>query len=105
MRSLLRFKAYLRAAQDKHGYLLHCYVLMSNHYHLLIETLEANLGKLMHCINGSYTNYINRRKRRSAHLFQRRYKAILVDRGPRAVVRIRTCFCGKEVWQSTPNVI
>ena len=75
-----KFKTYLRAAQDKHGYLLHCYVLMSNHYHLLIETPEANLSKLMHYINGSYSNYINRRKRRSGHLFQGRYKAILVDR-------------------------
>ena len=53
---------------------------MSNHYHLLIETPKGNLSQLMHYINGSYTNYINRRKGRSGHLFQGRYKAILIQK-------------------------
>lgn len=75
-----RFQTYLQEAADKFGYVLHCYVLMSNHYHLLIETPNANLSKLMHFINGSYTNYINRRRGRIGHLFQGRYKAIVVDR-------------------------
>ncbi len=75
-----KFKTYLKDAQDKYGYLLHCYVLMSNHYHLLMETPNANMSKVMHFINGSYTNYINRRRGRSGHLFQGRYKAILVER-------------------------
>ena len=75
-----KFKSYLEEAEKKFGYHLHSYVLMSNHYHLLIETPQANLSKLMHYLNGSYTNYINRRKSRSGHLFQGRYKAILVDR-------------------------
>jgi putative transposase len=75
-----KFKTYLKDAQDKYGYLLHCYVLMSNHYHLLIETPKANMSKVMHFINGSYTNYINRRRGRSGHLFQGRYKAISVER-------------------------
>ena len=75
-----KFKTYLKDAQDKYGYLLHCYVLMSNHYHLLIETPKANMSKVMHFINGSYTNYINRRRGRSGHLFQGRYKAILIER-------------------------
>jgi putative transposase len=74
-----KFKAYLAGAQEKYGYLLHCYVLMPNHYHLVIETPGANLSSVMHYINGSYTNYINIKKRRSGHLFQGRYKAILVD--------------------------
>jgi len=59
---------------------LHCYVLMNNHYHLILETPEANLSKVMHYINGSYTNYINIKRKRSGHLFQGRYKAILIDR-------------------------
>ena len=75
-----RFKSYLESAIDKYEYRLHAYVLMGNHYHLLIETSKPNLNKLMHYINGSYTNYINRRKDRSGHLFQGRYKAILIDR-------------------------
>ena len=75
-----KFKDYLKEAQEKYGYVLHCYVLMDNHYHLIIETPEANLSKVMHYINGSYTNYINIKRKRSGHLFQGRYKAILIDR-------------------------
>jgi REP element-mobilizing transposase RayT len=75
-----KLKSYLKEAQQKYSYVLHCYVLMSNHYHLLIETPNANMSKVMHYINGSYTNYVNRRRRRSGHLFQGRYKAIVVDR-------------------------
>jgi REP element-mobilizing transposase RayT len=75
-----RFKSYPLDPQDKYGYLLHCYILMANHYHFLIETPKGNLQKVMHHINGSYTGYINRRRNRSGHLFQRRYKAILIDR-------------------------
>ena len=52
---------------------------MSNHYHLILETPSADISKIMHYINGSYTGYINRRRRRSGHLFQGRYKSILVD--------------------------
>jgi REP element-mobilizing transposase RayT len=76
----LRFKEYLKEAQKKYGYQLHCYALMTNHYHLLLETPEANLAKVMHYVNASYTGYVNRRRRRSGHLFQGRYKAILIDR-------------------------
>jgi REP element-mobilizing transposase RayT len=49
-----RFKYYLMEAQDKYDFLLHSYVLLTNHYHLIIETLKANLNKIMHYINGSY---------------------------------------------------
>jgi len=75
-----KFRAYLKDGQEKFGYLLHGYVLMTNHFHLLVETPQANLSQLMHFINGSYTTYVNRRKGRSGHLFQGRYKAVLVDK-------------------------
>ena len=75
-----KFKEYLRDGQTKFGFILHCYVLMTNHYHLLIETPEGNLGKIMHYLNSSYTMYINIKRKRSGHLFQGRYKAILVDK-------------------------
>jgi len=75
-----QFKTYLYEAREKFGYKLHAYVLMTNHFHLLIETPEANLNRLMHYINGSYTGYFNRHNRRVGHLFQGRYKALLVDR-------------------------
>jgi putative transposase len=58
----------------------HAYCLMGNHYHLMIETPEANLTQGMRQLNGVFTQWSNRRHRRSGHLFQGRYKAILVDR-------------------------
>lgn len=75
-----KFKEYLLEAQDKYGYRLHCYVLMGNHYHLVIETPNGNMNKVLHYINGSYANYINRKRNRNGHLLQGRYKGILVDR-------------------------
>jgi len=75
-----KFKEYLCEGQTKYGFILHCFVLMTNHYHLLIETPEKNLSKIMHYLNSSYTTYINIKRKRSGHLFQGRYKAILVDR-------------------------
>ena len=74
------FKGYLKEAKEKYGARLHCYVLMTNHYHLLVETPKGNLSRLMHYLNGSYTNYLNRKRRRSGHLFQGRYKGIVVER-------------------------
>ncbi len=75
-----RFFHYISEAQKKFGIKIICYVLMSNHDHLVIVTPEANLSKAMHYINGSYTTYINVKRKRSGHLFQGRYKAIIIDR-------------------------
>lgn len=58
----------------------HAYCLMSNHYHLLIETPEANLSRGMRQLNGEYTQAFNRRHRRVGHLFQGRFKALLVQK-------------------------
>jgi len=77
-----QFLAYINAAEEKYGILLHCYVLMGNHYHLLIETTYANLSKAMHHINSSYTTYMNRKRKRVGHLFQGRYKAIVIEKEP-----------------------
>jgi len=79
-RDYARFKEYLAIAQERFGCVLHAYALMGNHYHLLLETAEANLGQVMHFINGPYTTYINVKRKRSGHLFQGRYKAIVIDR-------------------------
>jgi putative transposase len=75
-----KFKEYLLEAQEKFGYKLHCYVLMGNHYHLVIETPNGNMNKVLHYVNGSYANYINKKRNRSGHLLQGRYKGILVER-------------------------
>jgi hypothetical protein len=53
---------------------------MNNHYHLLVETPDGNLSKGMRQLNGVYTQLFNRRHRRIGHLFQGRYKAILIQK-------------------------
>jgi putative transposase len=75
-----KFKEYLGEAKEKYRFVLHAYVLMTNHYHLIIETPEKNLSKIMHYLNSSYTTYTNIKRKRSGHLFQGRYKAIVVDK-------------------------
>jgi putative transposase len=59
---------------------LYSYVLMSNHFHLLIETPKGNLSEFMRHFNITYTGYYNRTHNRVGHLYQGRYKSILVDR-------------------------
>lgn len=61
------------------NWICHAYCLMTNHYHLVIETPDGNLSKGMRQLNGVYTQYSNRRHGRTGHLFQGRFKAILVD--------------------------
>ena len=56
------------------------YCLMNNHYHFVLQTRRANLSRLMRHINGVYTQAYNRRHCKSGHVFQGRFKAILVDR-------------------------
>lgn len=59
---------------------MYAYCLMGNHYHLLLETPEPNLSRGMRQLNGVYTQRFNRRHDRVGHLFQGRFKAIVVDR-------------------------
>lgn len=61
------------------NWICHAYCLMTNHYHLVVETPDGNLSKGMRQLNGVYTQYSNRRHARTGHLFQGRFKAILVD--------------------------
>src|SRR3990170_921746 len=59
---------------------LFCYVLMDNHFHLLLETPLANLSEFMRWFNITYTSHYNRKHKRSGHLYQGRYKSILVEK-------------------------
>ena len=61
-------------------WVVHAYFLMTNHYHLRVETPEANLSKGMRELNGVYTQRFNRTYDRVGHVFQGRYKAILVQK-------------------------
>ena len=74
-----RFLDCLDEAHEKLDLLVHSYCLMENHYHLMLETRQANLSKIMHFINTSFTVYLNKRYKRVGHLFQGRFKAILLE--------------------------
>ena len=80
-----RFLSYLESAVVRYGALIHAWCLMSNHYHLLVETPRGNLSQIMRHVNGAYTTYFNVKRKRSGHLFQGRFKAILVDADEYAV--------------------
>lgn len=75
-----KFLSYLESATERYSAVVHVYCLMSNHYHLLLETPAGNLSQIMRHINGAYTNYFNTKRKRAGHLFQGRYKAILVEK-------------------------
>lgn len=62
------------------NWVCHAWCQMTNHYHILIETPEANLSQGMRQLNGVYTQRLNRAHKRVGHVFQGRYKAILVER-------------------------
>src|SRR5580704_2469249 len=64
---------------ERFGLRLHAFVLMDNHYHLLVETPRANLSIAMQWLGVSYTVWFNQRHRRAGHLFQGRFKAILLE--------------------------
>jgi len=74
-----QFLSYLESSVTRYGARIHAYCLMTNHYHLLLETPEGNLPEIMRHINGAYTNYYNTKRKRAGHLFQGRYKAILIE--------------------------
>ena len=76
----IRFLEVLGAVIDRFRWRLHAFVLMENHFHLLVETPLPILGRGMRQTSGVYTQWFNRRHGRVGHLFQGRYKAILVER-------------------------
>ncbi len=75
-----KFMDYLLQAKKKHNFYLYAYVLMSNHYHLLVETTKPNISKIMQNVNSAYTTYYNIKRHKYGHVFQGRYKSILVDK-------------------------
>lgn len=74
-----KFLEYLGAATQRFSLIIHTYCLMTNHYHLVVETPEANLSRAIQWLNVSYATYFNTKRKRAGHLFQGRFKAILVD--------------------------
>jgi REP element-mobilizing transposase RayT len=76
----LKYLYTLSDYKKRYKFLLYAYVLMKNHVHLLIETKEVPLSKILQGINQRYTMYFNRKYKTVGHLFQGRYKAILCDK-------------------------
>jgi putative transposase len=74
------FLSTLETVVMRYGWLCHSYCLMDNHYHIMIETPDANLSMGMRQLNGIYTQKYNRRHRKTGHIFQGRFKAILVEK-------------------------
>jgi REP element-mobilizing transposase RayT len=108
----------LKEAHERFDAVIHAYCLMGNHYHLLIETPGANLGRIMRHINGVYTQRYNRIKKTDGPLFRGRYKAILVDedayllqlsryihRNPIEVKGTKSSYLEDYIWSSYPSYI
>ena len=76
----MKFLTLLNNTCNRSDWYCHAYCLMSNHYHLLIETNTPSLSKGMKYLNGTYTQYFNRANKRVGHVYQGRYKAILVEK-------------------------
>lgn len=74
------FLTVLASVVERSAWCVHAYCLMGNHYHLLAETPQPNLSRGMMRLNGVYTQRFNRRHDRAGHIFQGRFKAILVER-------------------------
>jgi REP element-mobilizing transposase RayT len=74
-----KFLEYVGKAVERYDIKIHSYCLMTNHYHFLIETPHPNLSQAIKWINVSYVAYFNRKRRRSGHLFQGRFKAVVIN--------------------------
>jgi REP element-mobilizing transposase RayT len=103
-----RFLALLEELGERFHVSVHAYVLMDNHYHLLLSTREANLSRAMQWLGVTYTGRFNRRYRRSGHLFQGRFHAVVMEETAAAEVsryvhlnpvRIKTLQLGKTAQQ------
>lgn len=74
------FLGLLASVVTRFHWFCHAYCLMDNHYHLVIETIDPTLSRGMRHLNGVYTQWVNRTQGRVGHLFQGRYKAIVVEK-------------------------
>lgn len=74
------FLTILHCVVVRYNWLCHAYCLMNNHYHLLVETPDGNLSIGMRQLNGVYTQLFNKRYERVGHLFQGRFKGVLVQK-------------------------
>lgn len=76
----VEFLSVLKEVCERFNWVIHAYCQMINHYHLLVETVDGNLWRGMRQLNGVYTQRFNRCHGLTGHLFQGRYKGILVQK-------------------------
>lgn len=81
------FEKTLFETAERFGWIIHAYVVMSNHYHIALETPRANLSAGMHFLQSVFANRFNRFCGELGHVFQGRYKALIVQPGP-SLVRV-----------------
>ncbi len=74
-----RFLLLLQQGQEKYHHRVHAYCLMNNHVHLALQVTDTPLSKVMQNLSFRYTQHINRKQKRTGHLFQGRFKALLID--------------------------
>lgn len=79
-RDRIRFLEILNDVVRRYHWICHAYCLMTNHHHLLVETPEAGLSRGMQLLNSVYAQWFNRRHARAGHLFQGRFKSIVVEK-------------------------
>ena len=72
------FISILQSGLEKYGCILHAYCLMTNHFHMLLETSGTDISKFMKHLAGCYARYFNQKYMYQGHLFEGRYKSILV---------------------------
>jgi REP element-mobilizing transposase RayT len=75
----LKFLELLEKTKEKFHVEIHAYVLMENHYHMLVRTRQGNLSRAIQWLGVTYTGWFNRRHKRSGHLFQGRFKSFLIE--------------------------
>ncbi|WP_226941571.1 transposase [Janthinobacterium violaceinigrum] len=76
----LAWQKVLALVCQRHHFIVHSFCQMGNHYHLLVETVEANMSQGMRQLNGLYTQHFNQHHKLVRHVLQGRYKAILVQK-------------------------
>lgn len=100
-----RFLDFLARTVMTYRWILHAWVLMANHYHLLVETPQMGLSRGVKWLNQNYVELFNKRHDRVGHLFQGRFKAILVEREGHLLELVRYIVlnpvrCGAVVYAS-----
>ena len=88
-----RFYFLLQEGVEKYGHRIHAFCLMTNHIHLAIQVGEMPLSRIMQNVGLRYTAYLNRRKKRTGHVFQGRYKALLIDADSYLLELVRYIHC------------